>query len=37
MIRPLFTLLTAEPNPASADHGRQIVILGRGDWSAWLD
>jgi putative SOS response-associated peptidase YedK len=34
-MRPLFTLLTAEPGPDVAPiHYRQMVILGRGDWSA---
>jgi putative SOS response-associated peptidase YedK len=35
MMRPLFALLTAEPGPDVAPiHYRQMVILGRGDWSA---
>jgi putative SOS response-associated peptidase YedK len=38
MMRPLFTLLTAEPSPDVAPiHDRQMMILRRGDWSAWLD
>jgi putative SOS response-associated peptidase YedK len=33
-----FTLLTTEPGPDVAPiHDRQMVILHRGDWSAWLD
>jgi putative SOS response-associated peptidase YedK len=33
-----FTLLTTEPGPDVAPiHDRQMVILNRGDWSAWLD
>ena len=33
-----FTMLTMEPGPDIAPyHDRQIVILDRGDWAAWLD
>jgi putative SOS response-associated peptidase YedK len=33
-----FTLLTCEPGPDIAPyHDRQIVILPRSDWAAWLD
>ena len=33
-----FTLLTTEPGPDVAPiHDRQMVILNRDDWSAWLD
>jgi len=33
-----FTLLTCPPGPDIADyHDRQIVILPRSDWAAWLD
>ena len=33
-----FTLLTTEPGPDVAPiHDRQMVILERDDWSAWLD
>jgi putative SOS response-associated peptidase YedK len=33
-----FTLLTTEPGPDVAPiHDRQVVILKRDDWSAWLD
>lgn len=32
-----FTLLTTDPNPDVAPyHNRQIVILPRDDWAAWL-
>jgi putative SOS response-associated peptidase YedK len=32
-----FTLLTTEPGPDVAPiHDRQMVILERSDWSAWL-
>ena len=32
-----FTLLTTEPGPDVAPiHNRQIVILERADWRAWL-
>jgi putative SOS response-associated peptidase YedK len=35
MMRPLFTLLTAEPGPDVAPiQDRQMAMLGRGDWSA---
>ena len=33
-----FTLLTTDPGPDVAlYHNRQIVVLGREDWLAWLD
>ena len=33
-----FTLLTTEPGPDVAPiHDRQMVILDRADWLAWLD
>lgn len=33
-----FTLLTCEPGPDVAKlHDRQIVVLPRGDWAAWLN
>ena len=33
-----FTLLTTEPGPDVAPiHNRQIVVLERSDWSAWLE
>jgi putative SOS response-associated peptidase YedK len=33
-----FTLLTTEPGPDVAPiHNRQMVILERSDWSAWLE
>jgi putative SOS response-associated peptidase YedK len=33
-----FTLLTTEPSPDVAPiHDRQMVILERSDWSAWLE
>ena len=33
-----FTLLTTEPGPDVAPiHNRQVVILERADWTAWLD
>ena len=33
-----FTLLTTEPGPDVAPiHDRQMVVLDRGDWAAWLD
>ena len=33
-----FTLLTTEPGPDVAPiHNRQVVVLDRGDWLAWLD
>ena len=32
------TMLTAEPGPDVAPyHGRQIVVIERGDWASWLD
>ena len=33
-----FTLLTTEPGPDVAPiHNRQVVVLDRTDWAAWLD
>ncbi|HVX36154.1 MAG TPA: SOS response-associated peptidase, partial [Hyphomicrobium sp.] len=33
-----FTLLTTAPGPDVAPiHNRQMIILERADWSAWLD
>ena len=33
-----FTLLTTEPGPNVAPiHNRQVVVLERNDWQAWLD
>jgi putative SOS response-associated peptidase YedK len=33
-----FTLLTTEPGADVAPmHNRQVVILERADWQAWLD
>ncbi|WP_445191953.1 SOS response-associated peptidase family protein [Sphingomonas sp. Tas61C01] len=33
-----FTLLTTEPGPDVAPyHSRQVVVLPRSDWAAWLD
>ena len=33
-----FTLLTTEPGPDVAPiHNRQVVVLERSDWRAWLD
>jgi putative SOS response-associated peptidase YedK len=33
-----FTLLTTEPGAdVAAIHGRQMVVLERADWAAWLD
>ena len=33
-----FTLWTTEPGPDVAPiHDRQLIILERADWSAWLD
>jgi putative SOS response-associated peptidase YedK len=35
---PSFTLLTTEPSPEVAPiHDRQMVVLERSDWSAWLE
>lgn len=32
------TMLTVEPGPDVAPyHGRQVVVLERGDWGRWLD
>jgi len=33
-----FTVLTTEPGPDVAPyHSRQVVVLSRDDWAAWLD
>jgi len=33
-----FTLLTTEPGPDVAPiHDRQMVVIDRADWLAWLD
>jgi putative SOS response-associated peptidase YedK len=33
-----FTILTTEPGPDVAPiHNRQVVVLDRSDWLAWLD
>lgn len=33
-----FTILTTEPGPDVAQiHNRQVVVLDRTDWAAWLD
>lgn len=33
-----FTMLTSEPGPDIAPyHSRQVVVLGRDSWAAWLD
>ena len=33
-----FTILTTEPGPdVSPIHNRQVVVLERSDWAAWLD
>jgi len=33
-----FTLLTTDPSPDVAPiHDRQMVVLDRADWSAWLE
>ena len=33
-----FTMLTTEPGPDVAPyHNRQVAVLARADWSAWLD
>ena len=33
-----FTMLTTEPGPDIAPyHNRQVVVLGRREWSRWLD
>ena len=33
-----FTILTTEPGPDVAPiHDRQVVVLDRSDWLAWLD
>jgi putative SOS response-associated peptidase YedK len=35
---PCFTMLTTEPGPDVAPyHDRQVVVLRREDWAAWLD
>jgi putative SOS response-associated peptidase YedK len=34
----VFTLLTVDPGPDVAPyHNRQVVMLDRADWLAWLD
>ena len=36
--RNAFTLLTTEPGPDVAPiHDRQMVVIDRADWLAWLD
>ena len=31
-------MLTCEPGPdIQPYHSRQVVVLGRSDWAAWLD
>ncbi len=33
-----FTILTTEPGPdVGPIHNRQVVVLDRADWIAWLD
>jgi putative SOS response-associated peptidase YedK len=32
----VFTLLTTEPSDVAPIHDRQMVVLERSDWSAWL-
>jgi putative SOS response-associated peptidase YedK len=33
-----FTMLTTEPGPDVAPyHGRQVAVLGHGEWNRWLD
>jgi putative SOS response-associated peptidase YedK len=33
-----YTMLTTEPGPDVAPfHGRQVAVLNRADWAAWLD
>jgi putative SOS response-associated peptidase YedK len=33
-----FTLLTTEPGPDVAEiHDRQMVVVNRSEWSAWLE
>jgi len=33
-----FTILTTEPGPDVAPiHNRQVVVLNRANWTAWLD
>jgi putative SOS response-associated peptidase YedK len=35
---PAFTMLTCEPGPDVAPiHNRQIVVLDRSEWAAWLN
>jgi putative SOS response-associated peptidase YedK len=35
---PAFTMLTCAPGPDVAPiHNRQIVVLDRGEWTAWLN
>jgi putative SOS response-associated peptidase YedK len=37
-VGPAFTMLTCEPGPdVSPIHDRQIVVLDRNKWAAWLD
>jgi putative SOS response-associated peptidase YedK len=37
-VAPVFTMLTCEPGPdVSPIHDRQIVVLDRNKWAAWLD
>jgi putative SOS response-associated peptidase YedK len=36
--REAFTLFTAAPGPDVAPiHDRQMIVLERDDWAAWLD
>jgi putative SOS response-associated peptidase YedK len=36
--KPCFTMLTTEPGEDVAPyHDRQVVVLQREDWAAWLD
>jgi putative SOS response-associated peptidase YedK len=32
-----FTILTTEPGSDAPIHNRQVVVLERADWLAWLD
>jgi putative SOS response-associated peptidase YedK len=35
---PCFTMLTTDPGPDVAPiHDRQVAVLGRDEWGAWLD
>jgi putative SOS response-associated peptidase YedK len=37
-VAPAFTMLTCEPGPDVAPiHDRQVVVLDRNRWAAWLD